>query len=91
MQIFPARPCTASPRLKLRPLKLYLKGVHEPVHQASKRRNCRQFNDLSTIEMLGKLGEGLIVIASLVPSYQLGPPDYSLLTLTEKRTLKIIV
>ena len=83
MEVFPACNGAPSSRLKLRPFELDVQRVHEPVHQASKRCDRRQLDDLRAVEVLGKLRVCVVVIASLVPRYELGPSDDRLLALTE--------
>ena len=91
MQVFPTRTGSTASRLKVRSFKLDLQRVHKSIHQSPKGSDCRKFDDFGTIEVLAKLRECFIVIASLVPRYQFGPADYSLLAITEKRTVEKIV
>jgi len=90
MQVFPARFGASSSRLELRAFKLDVQRVHEAVHQAAESRNRRELDDFSRIEILRQLPKGLVVVASLVPRDQLGPPDDGFLTVPEKRTLQVV-
>jgi hypothetical protein len=91
MQVFPARFGAASSRLQLRTFELDVQRVHEAVHQAAESRNRRELDDFSRIEILRQLPKGLLVVASVVPRDQLGPPDDGFLTVSKKRTLQVVV
>jgi hypothetical protein len=83
VQIFSARSRAPSPRLQFRPFEFDMQRVHEPVHQAAKGGNRRQLDDLGVVKMFGKLCECIVVIARLVPRYELGPSNDRLLPLAE--------
>jgi hypothetical protein len=91
MQVFPAGFRASSSCLKLRAFELDVQRIHEAVHQAAESRNRRELDDFSRIEILRQLPKGILVVARLVPSDQLGPSDDGFLTVSEKRTIPIIV